>query len=128
MRTFNTTVEALDKKAPAKPKFEKLHPVQFRNFFLEHGRMAGEQRTILHFIQVREEPDKFLERLRRVFEGRIKPKVSYDNDVMLGGYQDMGIQDSFSVVWEEELSDGMLGWIRNKIQQMDKDMDSKKPF
>jgi hypothetical protein len=113
-------VEDLDTRAPEQARMPNLHPVTFKNFLVEHGRMTGDKpRTLLHFIRVRAEPMRFLEMLRRAFEGRLAPKISYDDQVVLGCYSELGEQNAFSVVWDGELTDGTLGWIKRKVQDLD---------
>ena len=124
MSRFIKTVEEFDKKPPTTPTIGKLHPIRYRNFLVEHGRMVGENKTILHFAQVRMEPNLFMEILRKTFEGRYIPKISYNSNVILGGYAELDEQDSFAVVWEESLSDGMLGWIKNKVKELDEKLST----
>lgn len=125
MSRLQQTVEGLD-KVPAykKPDISKLHAFPYKNFLVEHGRMVGEKKTVLHFAQVRCKADVFLELLRKTFQGRVMPKIALDSQVILGSYQDLGVQDAFSVIWEEDLSDGMLGWISGKVRQLDKELDA----
>ena len=122
MPKIETIVEELDKKPPARPQMGKLHTNTYKNFMTESGRMVGENKTVVHFIQVRCEPNRFLQMLRDKFQGRVPCKVSYDRDVILGGYQEMGKQNSFSVVWFDSLSDGMLGWVDRRVHELDADL------
>lgn len=110
----------LDQKPPEKPQVARLHSKRYKNFLVEHGRMIGERMTVLHFALVKMEPGRFLELLKRTFDCRTPPAVSYDSQVILGGYQELGVQDAFSVRWSEDLSDGMLGWIDRKVQELDR--------
>lgn len=114
--------EQLDKVPGTAPIVARLHTKAYTNFLVEHGRMVGERKTIIKFVQVRCEPALFLELLKRAFEGRHMPKIALDEGFILPGYERMGVQDAFSVVWEGDLSDGMLGWINSKVRQLDEQL------
>lgn len=111
--------DRLDKLPGTAPAVARLYTKAYTNFLVEHGHMTGEKKTIIHFAQVRCEPARFLELLRRTFEGRHMPAISLDEGFILAGYEQLGVQDAFCVVWEGDISQGMLGWISSKVRGLD---------
>lgn len=122
-KKLTESVEELDTRPKMSAPVGQLHTVTYRNFLVEHGRMTGEGKTIIHFVRVRAEPGRFMELLHRFFNGRVPPKISNDSQVILGGYQELGVQDAYSMVWETPLSDGMLGWIKRRVEELDRALD-----
>lgn len=100
-----------------------MHPFKMKNFRGEHGRWRGDQgKVLINIFDIPMRAELAQDLMVRVFQNREHPcEITYEPDVLMGGKTQAGKvpEGSHSLLWREDLSDSMIGWIRRKVQQLD---------